>query len=217
MGFLLWQLTEFDTNNPKFSFEFLPQVFLSIFLGRTIDSLNYRWVLSAYGFQMRSCDRFAKGRHLNLKPFKGIVGRGPLFEISSFVEKRKRNKWNGNKMLLNFKMGKEIREEWSCRWQVKFVLRTYIAVVLKSVRFNNILLSPGDQLSACQKEYQKNLRRQSASRYVPRCAADGSYGEVQCTGGLCYCVTPRGEQIHGTKTFNSARKPNCSHPGILKP
>ena len=115
------------------------------------------------------------------------------------------------------KWGKEIREEWSCRWQVKFVLRTYIAVVLKSVRFKNILLSPGDQLSACQEEYQKNLRRQSASRYVPRCAADGSYGEVQCTGGLCYCVTPRGEQIHGTKTFNSARKPNCSHPGILKP
>lgn len=55
---------------------------------------------------MRSCDRFAKGRHLNLKPFKGIVGRGPLFEISSFVEKRKRNKLNGNKMPLNFKMGK---------------------------------------------------------------------------------------------------------------
>ena len=92
-----------------------------------------------------------------------------------------------------------------------------IVVVLKSVCFKNILLSPGNQLSACQKEYQKNLRRQSASRYVPRCAVDGSYGKVQCTGGLCYCVTPRGEQIPGTKTFNSARKPNCSHPGILKP
>lgn len=36
-------------------------------------------------------------------------------------------------------------------------------------------------------------------------------------GGLCYCVTPRGEQIPGTKTVNSAREPNCSHPGILKP
>ena len=54
IGFLLWRLTEFDTSNPKFSFEFLPQVFLSIFLGRAIDSLNYRWVLSAYGCQMRS-------------------------------------------------------------------------------------------------------------------------------------------------------------------
>lgn len=54
IGFLLWRLTAFDTSNPKFCFEFLPQVFLSIFLGRAIDSLNYRWVLSAYGFQMRS-------------------------------------------------------------------------------------------------------------------------------------------------------------------
>lgn len=115
------------------------------------------------------------------------------------------------------KWGNEVREEWRCRWQVKFVLRTCIAVVLKSVRFKNVLLSTGNQLSACQKEYQKNLRRQSASRYVPRCAADGNYGKVQCMGGLCYCVTPRGEQIPGTKTFNSAREPNCSHPGILKP
>lgn len=115
------------------------------------------------------------------------------------------------------KWGNEVREEWRCRWQVKFVLRTCIAVVLKSVRFKNVLLSTGNQLSACQKEYQKNLRRQSASRYVSRCAADGNYGKVQCMGGLCYCVTPRGEQIPGTKTVNSAREPNCSHPGILKP
>lgn len=162
-------------------------------------------------------DRFAKGRRLNLKPFKAIVGRGPLFEFLHSSKREKEINEMEMKCLRISKWRKEVREEWRCRWQFKFVLRTCIAVVLKSVRFKNILLSAGDQLSACQKEYQKNLRRQSASRYVPRCAADGSYGKVQCTGALCYCVTPRGEQIPGTKTFNSARKPNCSHPGILKP
>lgn len=34
-------------------------------------------------------DRFAKGRRLNLKPFKAIVGRGPLFE---FLHSSKREK-----------------------------------------------------------------------------------------------------------------------------
>lgn len=36
-------------------------------------------------------NRFTKGRRVNLKPFKGIVGRDPLLEISSFVQKNKNN------------------------------------------------------------------------------------------------------------------------------
>lgn len=51
-------------------------------------------------------NRFAKGRRLNLKPFKEIVGRSPLLEISSFVQKRKINKWKGNENPSNFQMGK---------------------------------------------------------------------------------------------------------------
>lgn len=76
-------------------------------------------------------------------------------------------------------------------------------------------------MTECQKEHQTNLRslQQSLNRYVPRCAADGSYEQVQCAGGVCYCVTPQGKQIPGSSTYNSARQPNCTHPGksILLP
>ena len=73
-------------------------------------------------------------------------------------------------------------------------------------------------LTACQKEYQKILRRwrQPSSRYIPRCSADGSYAQVQCAGGVCFCVSPQGKEIPGTKTVNSARQPNCTHPGNLQ-
>lgn len=76
----------------------------------------------------------------------------------------------------------------------------------------------GQPLTECQKEYQKNLRslQPFLLRYVPRCSADGSYQQVQCAGGVCYCVTPQGKQIPGSKTFNSARQPNCTEPGKLK-
>lgn len=72
-------------------------------------------------------------------------------------------------------------------------------------------------LTACQKEYQKLLRRwrQPSNRYIPRCSADGSYAQVQCAGGVCFCVSSQGKEIPGTKTVNSARQPNCTHPGNL--
>lgn len=72
-------------------------------------------------------------------------------------------------------------------------------------------------LTACQKEYQKLLRRwrQPSNRYIPRCSADGSYAQVQCAGGVCFCVSSQGKEIPGTKTVNSARQPNCTHTGNL--
>ena len=48
---------------------------------------------------------------------------------------------------------------------------------------------------------------------MPHCSPDGSYEQIQCTGGVCYCVTPEGKEIPGTKIVNSARQPNCTHPG----
>ncbi|XP_068710293.1 uncharacterized protein [Montipora foliosa] len=70
----------------------------------------------------------------------------------------------------------------------------------------------GNPLTDCQREYQINLRKlpQSINRYVPKCATDGSYEQIQCAGGVCYCVTPRGRRIPGTRTFNFARQPNCA-------
>ncbi|PFX15746.1 Equistatin [Stylophora pistillata] len=78
----------------------------------------------------------------------------------------------------------------------------------------------GKPLTACQKEYQKYLRRpwwQSFNRYVPRCRPDGAYEKVQCSGGVCYCVTPQGKEIPGTKTINLARRPNCTYTDKLSP
>lgn len=71
----------------------------------------------------------------------------------------------------------------------------------------------GKPLAPCQIEYQKYLRRswQSFNRYAPRCSPDGAYEKVQCSGGVCYCVTPQGKEIPGTKTINLARQPNCTH------
>ncbi|XP_077384390.1 thyroglobulin isoform X2 [Festucalex cinctus] len=40
----------------------------------------------------------------------------------------------------------------------------------------------------------------AASIFVPRCAPDGSFREVQCQGGECWCVTPCGLEVAGTRS-----------------
>ena len=73
----------------------------------------------------------------------------------------------------------------------------------------------GKAVTKCQTEYQNILRNfpPSITRYVPRCSADGSYEEIQCSGAICYCVTPQGQQISGTRTFSYIRRPNCTQSG----
>ncbi|XP_077454645.1 thyroglobulin [Stigmatopora argus] len=46
--------------------------------------------------------------------------------------------------------------------------------------------------------------------FVPDCAADGSFQEVQCQGGECWCVTPRGGEVAGTRS--GAGRPRCPSP-----
>jgi len=74
----------------------------------------------------------------------------------------------------------------------------------------------GKAVTKCQTEYQNILRNfpPSITRYVPRCSADGSYEEIQCSGAICYCVTPQGQQISGTRTFSYIRRPNCTQSDV---
>ncbi|XP_061531344.1 thyroglobulin isoform X2 [Phycodurus eques] len=45
------------------------------------------------------------------------------------------------------------------------------------------------------------------SVFVPSCMPDGSFREVQCQGGECWCVTPRGREAAGTRTAGG--RPRC--------
>lgn len=46
-----------------------------------------------------------------------------------------------------------------------------------------------------------------AAIFVPSCTSSGSFHEVQCQGGQCWCVDPQGREVTGTRTFN--RRPRC--------
>ncbi|XP_077432010.1 thyroglobulin isoform X3 [Vanacampus margaritifer] len=50
-------------------------------------------------------------------------------------------------------------------------------------------------------------RDDAAAIFLPRCAADGSFREVQCQGGECWCVTPRGLEVEGTRAHGV--RPRC--------
>ncbi|XP_061675641.1 thyroglobulin isoform X2 [Syngnathoides biaculeatus] len=43
--------------------------------------------------------------------------------------------------------------------------------------------------------------------FVPSCTPDGSFREVQCRGGECWCVTPRGREVAGTRVADG--RPRC--------
>nr|XP_049585686.1 thyroglobulin isoform X6 [Syngnathus scovelli] len=47
----------------------------------------------------------------------------------------------------------------------------------------------------------------AAAVFVPSCATDGSFQEVQCQGGECWCVTTRGRKIDGTQVRGV--RPRC--------
>ncbi|XP_063076397.1 thyroglobulin [Engraulis encrasicolus] len=47
----------------------------------------------------------------------------------------------------------------------------------------------------------------SGSLYVPQCDEQGQFEEVQCTGSECWCVTPQGEEVIGSRRVGS--RPRC--------
>ena len=47
--------------------------------------------------------------------------------------------------------------------------------------------------------------------FVPSCYDNGTYKEMQCHGstGHCWCVTPDGIEIEGTRSGPGEDAPNC--------
>ncbi|XP_061737794.1 thyroglobulin isoform X2 [Nerophis ophidion] len=58
-------------------------------------------------------------------------------------------------------------------------------------------------VASCSAESEE----QAASALVPSCAPDGSFQEVQCQGGECWCVTPQGQEIAGSRVAGA--RPRC--------
>ena len=76
--------------------------------------------------------------------------------------------------------------------------------------------------SKCQKQRLEALGTHSldekpahpiVGRFVPQCAADGSYEEVQCYGstGYCWCVDVGGNPVLGTMTRGL---PHCNKTAL---
>ena len=76
--------------------------------------------------------------------------------------------------------------------------------------------------SKCQKQRLEALGTHSldekpehpiVGRFVPQCAADGSYEEVQCYGstGYCWCVDVGGNPVDGTMTRGL---PHCNKTAL---
>ncbi|XP_029959353.1 thyroglobulin [Salarias fasciatus] len=45
------------------------------------------------------------------------------------------------------------------------------------------------------------------SVFIPSCTPAGGFQEVQCGGGACWCVDPRGQEVEGSRT--AGRRPRC--------
>ncbi|XP_019719184.1 thyroglobulin [Hippocampus comes] len=50
-------------------------------------------------------------------------------------------------------------------------------------------------------------RNDEGSVFVPSCMSDGSFREVQCQGGECWCVNPQGQEVAGTRVRGV--RPRC--------
>lgn len=49
--------------------------------------------------------------------------------------------------------------------------------------------------------------------YIPKCKTDGSYEEVQCQSGMCWCVDEEGHETPGTR-MPEGGTPECNRPLI---
>ncbi|XP_030074648.1 SPARC-related modular calcium-binding protein 1 isoform X1 [Microcaecilia unicolor] len=75
-------------------------------------------------------------------------------------------------------------------------------------------------LTRCQEDRAAALaqaRALSDSVYVPECAEDGSFQQVQChrQTGYCWCATTDGKPVSGTSILNQT--PNCTGPYPMRP
>lgn len=76
---------------------------------------------------------------------------------------------------------------------------------------SGIIQSIGEQLTKCQEQRERALQNRAPGSFIPRCAQDGSFENIQCQGFVCYCVDKDGNEISGTKT-TLPDTPNCLVP-----
>lgn len=67
-------------------------------------------------------------------------------------------------------------------------------------------------LTDCQKRYQQSIKH---GKHVLQCTSTGEYEKVQCKESVCWCVSPNGKLIQGTKQKNI--KPDCRNGTNLSP
>jgi len=68
-------------------------------------------------------------------------------------------------------------------------------------------------MTECQKlkEVADQKSRHMLGHFTPTCEADGSFSATQCHGyiGFCWCATPDGTEVSGTRT-RAQKKPDCT-------
>ena len=74
--------------------------------------------------------------------------------------------------------------------------------------------SSNNQMTECQKLKEiadQNSARHMLGHFTPTCEADGSFSATQCHGstGFCWCATPDGTEVSGTRT-RAQKKPDCT-------
>lgn len=88
------------------------------------------------------------------------------------------------------------------------------------------MLFPMPGYSKCQQQRLEALGIHSldekpahpvVGRFVPQCAADGSYEEIQCYGstGYCWCVDSEGSPVLGTMVRGLPHCKKSARGGIL--
>nr|XP_057909617.1 thyroglobulin [Doryrhamphus excisus] len=58
-------------------------------------------------------------------------------------------------------------------------------------------------MASCSADSKDNM----ASIFLPSCTPKGTFQEVQCQGSECWCVTPHGQEITGSRVANA--RPRC--------
>lgn len=67
-----------------------------------------------------------------------------------------------------------------------------------------------DPPTKCQKQYKEAVAQRLYAKggYVPRCLPDGTFDEVQCAGGYCWCSNRSGSVNGRTRGW-----PSCATGG----
>jgi len=66
----------------------------------------------------------------------------------------------------------------------------------------------------CMNQHVLSMRHSLLGSFRPRCNDDGTFQDIQCREGSCFCVNPtNGEEIYGTRVFGTKPK-ICDSPCI---